>query len=140
MAYTPYSDQVFSTAYRLAQAPQARNDGSGLVSHDIWSQYSVDEVDWSDDAHWTVEVPAVDLETVLVMADGTGPERAAKNAAYKQLLVNNRNTAAAPVTGTDDTTIAARANANGRATSAAAGADEYITVTLSQSYPVRFNL
>lgn len=133
MAYTPYEDLTPAIRYSLAAAPEARTDGSGCVAHDIWSM--VDVGGWINDAHWTINIPATELEAVLVMANN-----AAKIAAYKALLVSSRNVQPSPNTGNDTADILARINANGRAALAAAGADEYITVTLGQEYPVAFAL
>lgn len=140
MSYTPYQDVPFQTRYQVISAPQARTDGSGCVDWDIRSQVSENGTDWTEDAHWAVSTPGRVLETVLVMPDSTGPEKQAKNTAAKQLLVDNRNTSPVPLTGYDTETIAARQNANGLAAAAAAGQNEYVTVTLGLSYPVAFNL
>jgi len=134
MAYTPYEDLTLAIRYSLAAAPEARTDGSGCVSHDIWSQVQIGG-EWFNDAHWTINVPGADLETVLVMANN-----AAKVTAYKALLVESRNVQPSPNTGNDTADILARINANGRAAAAASGANEYITVTLGQEYPVAFSL
>ena len=80
-------------AYRLNSAPASRSDGCGCVDHDIEAVYR--EAD-SEDAwvvvpahHTTITLPAADIATVMTMDDSTGPERTAKNAAYKQLMLDN---------------------------------------------------
>lgn len=140
--------------YSLTQAPEARTDGSGCVDHDIKAQYNIDDAGWLDapNYHKTISVPTAELETILAMPTG-----AAKNTAYKQALIDNRNTTPIPDPQPQATdwskegieeyitieyaTWKARFDATNTATSqAASGADEYITVTLGQSYPVPFQL
>ena len=139
MPYEPYQDVDLQVRYSLGRAPFARVDGSGVVGFDVWSQANAGD-GWTPDQHWEVNVPAADLETALVMPDSTDPQRGAKNEAIKQLLVDNRDAMPSPVTGKDIDSIEARINANGRAASAATGADEYITETLSLEYPVPFTV
>lgn len=72
-------------------------DGSGMVKHDIWAEYLVNgDATNVPNHHKTIVVPASDVEIVMDMPDSTGPERQAKNQAYKQLLVQHRNTALVP--------------------------------------------
>lgn len=130
MAYTPYTNKNFDTRYVIKSAPEARTDGSGGVAHDIWSQYREDGGDtWVNDQHWTIVVPAAELEVVL-QAGSNG----AIGAAYKQTLKNNVSAIPQPVIGRDSASIALRADANGLAAAAAAGADSFITQDLGWSY------
>ena len=123
--------------YRLNGAPEARNDGSGMVAHDI---DAVAREQGSGDAwitiparHKTFLIPGADLLAVMAMPNG-----AAKVTAYKQLLADNLDTQAVPIVGWDAVSLEAMLDANDAAADAATQANEYITVTLGQSYPVQF--
>lgn len=120
--------------YSLTQAPQARTDGSGCVDHQI-----IAEADENGgfipmaSRNKTFCLPSADLAVVIAMANG-----AAKVDAYKNLIVDNINTAPQPNTGWPKADLQAFVDDNAAAASAASDADEYITVTLEQSYPVSF--
>ena len=131
MAYTPYQEQEFQTRYSLTEEPAA---SSAYVAHNLTTQYSADGEEWTDDRDILVYVPAADLETVLVMNNG-----AAKVAAYKQLLKDNRNTKPEASFSVADGAIQDRANSLARAEAAADGAGEYIT-SVGGDYPVNFTL
>ena len=122
--------------YRLNQAPEARNDGSGLVSHDIDAvsrvQGSSDEFVSVPGRHKTILVPATDLLTVMGMADG-----GAKVTAYKNLLAQNLNTSAVPVVGWDATSLEAMLDANDKSLDAMTQANAYIIA--NWPYPVTFS-
>jgi len=129
----------YSYRYRLQSAPEARNDGSGNIDHDIYAEA---REDGSEDAwvtvpgrHQTISVPADELQTVMDM-----PDTGAKVTAYKQALVDNLNTQPTPVTGWSLVQLEAMMDANDAATAAATAANTYITVTLSQEYPVEFTI
>jgi len=131
----------YSKRYSLGSRPTASNDGSSTVRHDITAVYRADDADPSDPwlvvpgRHKTVVVPADELKVVLDMPNG-----GAKVTAYKNALAANLNTQAVPVTGWDAAALEEMLDANDRATVEADRADEYITVTLGQSYPVRFSV
>jgi len=122
--------------YSLTQAPEARNDGSGCVDHQITAEYD-------DGAGWltvparnkTFSLPAAELAVVLAMANGAG-----KITAYKQLLVDNINTQPVPIVGWDSAQLQEMIDANKAALSAGTNANTYITVTLNQNYPVPFTI
>ena len=122
--------------YSLRQAPEARNDGSGCVAHEIWAEYEVDE-DWQvvPSRNKTFCVPAADLADVLAMPDGSP-----KVAAYKQLLLDNINTQPVPVTGWTEAQLQAMIDANDLSLATAEDANTYITVDLGKNYPVPFNI
>jgi hypothetical protein len=130
--------------YVLLSAPEARTDGSGQVSHDI-EAYSqpVGDGGWSPvpGHHKDIVVPADELVIVMDMPDSTGPQKTAKNTAYKDLLATHRFSVAEPM---DKTwTVAgmeAFMDANDASALEAGRADDYITVTLGLSYPVPFSL
>ena len=135
---------MYTFKYRLNKAPQPRDDGSGMVSHPITAIASTDDGEtWEVvPAHSkTVEVPGDDLQIVLDMPDSTGQERQAKNATYKNLLKANVNTQVVP--GPANWTVLGMTEfmlTNDAAESVAAEANDYITITLNQTYPVEFSL
>lgn len=154
---------AYEYAYRLQSAPAGRADGSEQIDHDIFAIYRVQGsgTPWSAASvvpsyHKTILVPADDVETVMDMPDASGPQKQAKNQAYKQLLVDHRNDAprpnpAPPVTdwspsGIDAYLIAYEAwdiaftAANAQAALQAGRANTYITVTLGLSYPIEFQV
>ena len=124
--------------YNMKTQPEPRNDGSGMVAHDI---DAVARVQGSGEAfvtvpgrHKTVLVPAADLLTIMAMSNG-----GAKVNAYKNALASNLNTEAVPVTGWSAAELEVLLDANDQSIDAAAQANEYITVDLGQSYPVQFS-
>lgn len=118
--------------YELQSAPTARLDGSGMVTHDIWGMDSLGQKVPSKHADFLIH--SNDLEVWSAMPDSTGPERQLKNVAYKDLMV-----AAAPPGWTEEDLNNENAE-NQRSVDMAAEVDEYITVTLGQTYPVQFQL
>ena len=134
---------AYTFRYELLRAPAARVDGSGCLSHDIEAYYSED-----DGATWVVVggrhkdiiVPGSEMQTILAMPDSTGPQRQAKNVAYKSALVANLDTQPVGVTGWPDAQMAAYLDGNKLSAEVATGANDYITITLSQSYPVPFSI
>ena len=134
---------AYTFKYRLARAPQASNDGTGMVYHDITAIASVDGETWEvvPGRHKTVLVPGDTLATVMDMPHSPGAERQAKVAAYKEALRTNVNTQPPPNAGGWSTAaLEALMLTNDAAEAVAAEADDFITVTLGQSYPVEFNL
>lgn len=135
----------YDFAYSLASAPRASLDGSGMVA---WAISAVAKPTGSGDEnfftvparHKTIQTPAVDLAVVNAMADSTGPQRAAKNTAYKQLLVDNLNTQNEPLVGWDAVSLELMLDNNDAASSAATDVDDYIQNVLSEVYPLRFTL
>ena len=122
--------------YSLTQAPQARTDGSGCVDHQIIAQYDEGEGWLVVPSHnKTFCIPADELAVVLAMSNG-----AAKVQAYKQVLIDNIDTAPQAVTGWAVAQMQAMIDGNNASAEAGADADEYITVTLGQSYPVPFTI
>lgn len=129
--------------FSLSQAPTATNDGSSTVNHDITAQAEpVGDGGYTTvpGRHKTICIPADELQTVLDMPDGTGSQKTAKNTAYKNALADNLNTTPVPATGWSDVELEALMDANDAATAAASEANDYITVTLSLSYPVPFSI
>jgi hypothetical protein len=149
-------------AYRLNSAPQGRNDGSAQIDHDVAGLYRDSTgVAWSDAPvipgyHQTFLLDAADVEVVMDMPDSTGPQRQAKNLAYKVLMEQkfadtaNPNRAPSQTDWTEagmidymddyDEWEAAVTLANNAAALEAGRVDTYLTVTLGESYPVEFQL
>lgn len=119
--------------YRLNSAPQARNDGSGMVDHDIDAIVSIDGGDFATvpGRHKTISVPADELEDALGQA--TTPN---KVTAYKAALADNLNTQPEPVLGWDIASMTAVMNANIAASTQATAANTFILSV--SSYPVEF--
>ena len=130
---------AFSFRYSLEAAPEPSRDGSGVVRHSIWAVSSNDGGQtWANvpGRHKTVVVPADELQVVIDMVNG-----AAKVQAYKNLLVANVNTQApVPIIGWSVAEMTALLEANAAADTAAVAANDYITITLNQIYPVTFNI
>ena len=121
--------------YSLTQAPQPRNDGSGMIDHQIVAQYQ-DGEDWLvfPGRNKTFVVNAQELETLL--ASGTPQE---KIAAYKALLVDSRNNQASPRVGWDLNGLNEAMDANALAAAVAVSADEFI-LSVAGEYPATFTL
>jgi len=132
---------AYTFRYQLMQAPEARVDGSGGLAHQIHVYYDEDGVDmgWMG-RNKTIVVPGDEMQAILSMPDSTGPERQAKNSAYKAALVSNLNYQPVAVTGWSIEQLTAYLDGNKLSAEVAAGANDYITATLGQSYPVPFNI
>ena len=138
---------AYKYCYQLQGAPTGTTDGAYIVSHDIRALYmDENETDWEaygqevPGNRKNFNLPTDDVETVMAMPDSTGPEKQAKNKAYKDLLEANINTMPVPVTGWDEATMNLKVTNNDASAAAAADVNEYITDTLGQSYPVEFQL
>lgn len=129
--------------YRLGTRPAGRLDGSAQVAHEIEAISSPDEEVWSPvpGHNKTILIPGASLTIVLDMPDSTGPQRQAKNQAYKDLLVASRNVQPDPMVKTwTPESLQLFMDANDSSALQAQRANDYITVTLGQIYPVDFNL
>lgn len=131
--------------YRLQQVPSGALDGSGKVLHDIYSVYSDDggvTKIITPGYHKTVALDASSVETVMDMPDSTGPEKQAKNAAYKDLMELHIEDPpySPPPKYWDETSMNDYTVANDNAVLQASRVNDYIVVTLGQSYPVDFKL
>jgi len=132
---------AYTFKYQLMQAPEARIDGSGGLAHQIHVYYEEDGVDmgWLG-RHKTIVIPGDVMQAILAMPHTTGPERQAKNQAYKDALVQYLNYQPVAVTGWSVAQLTAFLDGNKLSAEVAAGANDYITDTLGQSYPVPFNI
>jgi hypothetical protein len=126
----------YTFQYRLQSAPSARNDGSGCVDHDIYAESQpVGDGGYVviPGRHKTISIPADELAAAL--AAGTNPQVIA---AYKDALADNLNTQPVPLSGWSAAQLEALMDANDAASTAATDADEFITVTLGETYPLSF--
>jgi len=123
--------------YSLHSAPEASQDGSGVVQHDISAQYNQDNAGWLDvpGRHKTISIPFAEVDAAL--GAGTNPQVVA---AYKQALVDNIDTQPVPVNGWASAQLTALIEANNGASASAADVNDFVTVTLGLSYPVPFTL
>jgi len=127
----------YTFRYRLQSAPSARNDGSGCVDHDIYAEASSDGETWVvvPGRHATISIPASELQAA--MEAGTNQQIVV---AYKSALAANLQLAPQPIYGWTTAQLEALMDANDAASTAAIGADEFITDTLGLSYPVSFTI
>jgi len=135
---------AYEFKYRLLEAPTPTTGGAGLVTHQLVPIYrAVGEGDWIEMGDWTkgVLVPAGALKAVNDMPHGTAGQKTAKNTAYKSLLADHLyDRPAMPAPDWSLAGLARFLEANDSAALEAERADDYITVTLSQEYPVDFTV
>ena len=137
---------TYEFSYRLEKAPEVTTDGSGQIQHSIVMAYREqgDGVNWRDaprvPRHTAgVLILAGEIGGVMDMPHSDASEKQAKNAAYKQLLVAHRESRTLAMgTGWQEAAAQQFLDNNDASATEAARVDEYITVTLEQSYPVPF--
>ena len=117
---------------RLVGPPQALNDGTGMVEHDIFAVTDTGEI--IPGRHQTVLIAESDIVIWATMPDSTGPQRQAKNDAYKALLA-----AGLPASWLDSA-LQETVNSNVAAGLASGSVADYIQNTLGQGYPLDFSL
>ena len=134
---------AYEFKYRLSQAPEPTENGSGLVMHQLVPIYRVEgsQDEWAEMVSFAKTVPLASgsLASINGMPDGTGAQKAAKADAYKLLLADHLNDS--PSAPSQDWSLAGLGRflaANDAATLEAQRADTYITVTLGLAYPVDF--
>lgn len=129
-------------SYRLLDLPDARDDGTGYIQHDIEGIRSIDgDAEVIPGYHSSANIAASDVETVMDMPDDTGPERVLKNQAYKNLFEPAIGFTPSP--GPRDWSeegMAAYSETNDEAALQTERLNEYITVTLGLTPPIDFNL
>lgn len=127
--------------YSLDSRPSLHGDGSGMVTHAIHAEYD-DGGGWAvvPGRRKTFNVPSAEMKAVNDMPDGTAPERQAKIRAYKDALSFNVNTQNVGIQGWSTAQMQAFLDAKAAAQVEADRADEFITVTLGQEYPVPFTI
>jgi len=132
---------AYTFRYQLMERPEARRDGSGGLAHQIQVYYSEDGEDMGTTGrNKTIVIPGDEMSTILAMPDSTGPQRQAKNQAYKNALVTYRDYQPVAVSGWSIAEMTAYLDGNKLSSTNAEAANTYITETLGQSYPVPFNL
>lgn len=127
---------AYEFRYELISAPIPTKDGSTYVSHDVQAVYRVDpDEEWLPvgGRHKSILVPATELLSALGRMSN-----AEIVVAYKQTLVDNLNTIPTKVVGWDAARMTLFLDNNAQAAEAGTAADEFITLTLDLSYPVRF--
>ena len=132
---------VYNIRYQLQSAPQARDDGSSAVDHEVVVIYQVAD-DWRSVPYRKRVIPidAFKLANVLAMPHSTPEEREAKIDNYKLLLYQSRDWDPPSQDAWDINTIQSMLDANDTAMRAASEADEFLTVTLGTNYPIGFDL
>ena len=135
---------AYAFKYRIAEAPTAHEDGSGVVVHRLQIVYQIDGAgDWLlvPGRERVINVPSAKLKAVMDLPHGNATQKNAKIAAYKEVLAENLETAAIPMAErwTRDG-IVALLDANIAALTEAARAVDFITVTMGSSFPVDFGM
>jgi hypothetical protein len=79
---------TYTFKYRLQSSPVARNDGTGIVDCTILAVVSTDGGAYATIPGYSrlIQLPYQELRVVMDMPDATGPQRTAKNNAFKVLL------------------------------------------------------
>jgi len=135
--------------YSMRNAPASTNDGSGLVVHRIWAVYLPEDSPTNEE--WKaapmvpgrsqdVNIPFDEMKAVMDMPHSNASQRQAKVAAYKDALASNLDTGRVPLVGWDLTTLEQMLDNNDASALEASRADEFISVTLNQNYPVVFSM
>ena len=132
---------AYTFKYRIAEAPVASQDGSGVVAHRLQIAYQINGGDWLlvPGRERTVNVPTARLKTVMDLPHSNASEKSAKVSAYKTAIAENLETPAVPLPDrwTRDA-IVALLDANIAAATEAARAVAFITTTLALTFPVDF--
>lgn len=136
---------AYEFKYRLMETPTPTASGSGLVMHQLVPIYRIADTQeaWTEMGAWarTVPVPGGALRTINDMPHTTAALKAAKNTAYKVVLADHLNdVASVPAPDWSLAGLARFLAANDAAALEAQRADDYITVTLNQQYPVDFTV
>ena len=136
---------TYEIKYRLSRKPDPATDGGGQIGHEVLAiaQDVANGGFFLMPGHnrRVILVPAAELTTVMDMPDATGPEKTAKNGAYKDLLVAHRDDAATPLdTGWNPGLMQQYLQNNDLASEEAGRADTYIRLILDQTYPLDFGL
>ena len=131
---------TYEFRYRLQVAPEARNDGSAMVALDIYGVHRLASTSNPyvevPGRHKTVLVPASGISTAL--ATGTNTQKTTK---IKDLVATNLF-AQAPVVPElwTQSGLQTYMDANDLSAAQATAMHNFLTVTLSQVYPITFAL
>jgi len=121
--------------------PRATMNGSGQVEFFIIPYYrEVGDSDWLAvlGAEKIFYVYGEDLAAVNAMPDSTTPQKAAKSNALITLVLASVAYLSVPRIGWTEEELDAIVTANALSAAQATATHEFITVTMGQSYPVRF--
>lgn len=118
---------------RILRAVAASVDGTAAVRFDIVA-VAADGLPIGSRHVNNLSVPQAELADALAMPDGTPQEKQAKNIAIKDII------AAHLPRGWENTELEENAAGNAASQEVAGAFNEYVTDTLSQSYPLDFNL
>ena len=127
-----------------ANRPQAPPTGAGAIEWFIqpWAR-AEGEADWAEvpNTGTTVRLTTAELAAINAMPHSTGAEKQAKNAAVIALLLGNINQRASAVRiGQTPEVVRSIAEANAAAVTEVDAINEYIEVTMGQTFPVRFSV
>jgi len=129
--------------YKLHSVPEARNDGTKGVGHDIEAVYREEgtEDEWQPvPEHHVAGLSILGDEILTVMETGTNPE---KVTAYKDLIRAALDASGfLPVfdKGWEEEQLEAFMANNDIAIEAAAAVEQFITVDIGQEFPIYFRL
>ena len=116
--------------------PEARNDGSGQLAHDLKAEAAViGTEDWFTVRHKTLILPADELSALL--ATGTAGQ---KGTAYKQLIAANIDTQAQPVGGWSIAQLQEFLAGNEASAAAVAASIDFVENELGREFPVKFTM
>ena len=124
-----------------AEQPRATTNGSGQVTLFIVPCYrEVGDGGWLPilGTEKVFYIYAEDLAVVNAMPDSTTPQKAAKSNALIALVLASAAYLSVPHVGWTEEELDAIVTANALSEAQAAATHEFITVTMGQSYPVRF--
>ena len=129
--------------YKLASAPEPRNDGTKGVGHDIAAVYR--EVGTTDPwivvpGHHIVGLSILGDDLITVLGSGTQNQKVKKYKALIKAAIDVGGSIVPFDKGWEEAKLEEFMANNDIADSAANDADQFITVTLNQTYPVYFEL
>jgi len=131
---------AFEFSY-TSERPGATMNGSGQVTFFIIPCYrEVGDGDWNVvlGTEKVFYIYAEELAVVNAMPDSTTPEKAAKANALIALVLDSAAYLSVPYLGWTEEDLGVIVTANDLSAAQATATHEFITVTMSQSYPVRF--
>ena len=124
-----------------SERPRATANGSGQVTFFIIPCYREEgDGDWLTvlGTEKVFYIYAEELATVNAMPHSTTPQKAAKSNALITLVLDSAAYLSLPYLGWTEEDLEAIVTANALSETQATATHEFITVTMGQSYPVRF--
>lgn len=127
---------AYTYEYALMTACQGRQDGSGMVDHDVEVWSSEDGVHYSvvPGRHKTVCVPGSAIKSILTSADPNW----LKATNYVLAINENLDTVPVPNTSWEVDQMSLAQDANKLTAEAANLSNTFITVTMATPYPAEF--